>query len=338
MTTTPVGIKPCVDKAPSLGPTGTEIPVVVAGREDLGGGLLRLTLVAPGGGDLPSWRPGAHVTLLLDEVGAGVERQYSLCGPRLTPGPWQIVVARAEDGRGGSAWIHDTLAAGAELVARGPSNTFVLGRTDSYVFVAGGIGITPLLAMIAEVDAAGADWQLHWAARTAEQMPWLEELGAAHPGRVRGYVSTEGQRLPLPELVSGLAPSSQVYVCGPASMTDEIGELMLGAPEKALHLERFAPVELTEPVWPAPFDVELIFSGRTITVDPDQTLLEAAEQAGALTVASCREGTCGTCEVAVVMGEVDHRDAVLSPAERQRCDSMMICVSRAAGPFLSLEL
>lgn len=316
--------------------TGREREAVVAARDELADGVIGLTLTAPDGGPLPSWRPGSHATLLLPN---GLERQYSLVGDATGPGPWRIAVRLEEGGRGGSAWVHEHLAPGSAVSLRGPENHFALAKAPRYEFVAGGIGITPLLSMIAAVDAKGAPWRLAYAGRSRRAMPFLDELLERHPDRVTAYPADEGRRLRLRDRLD--APDEAgtlVYACGPEPMLAELADVMTGWPVDALHLERFAPLALTDPVWPGPFEVELLFTGATITVQPDETILDAAAAAGALVLSSCREGTCGTCETIVTEGTIDHRDSVLSPAERERGDRMMICVSRAACARLALEL
>ncbi|MBM9460001.1 oxidoreductase [Nocardioides sp. zg-536] len=315
--------------------TGTERALVVLDRQEAAEDIVRITFGDPDGGPLPSWRPGAHVSLLLPD---DVERQYSLCGDDLGPSTWTIAVLRDEAGRGGSRWVHENLHPGAVVEARGPLNHFVLGKAERYEMIAGGIGITPLLPMIAEVEAKGRQWRLSYAGRSRSTMAFVDELCERYPGHIEVYAADEGRRLDLPGLLGTPQPGTQVYACGPGRLIDEAEELVSAWPGTELHTERFAPRELSAPVRDEAFDVELIYSGQTITVQPHQSVLEAAEAAGAMVVASCREGTCGTCDTPVVMGEVDHRDSVLRPAERAQGDRMMICVSRAACSLLSLEL
>ena len=316
--------------------TGTELQAVVLDRDEVADGVARLTLSGRDGAALPSWRPGSHATLLLPD---GVERQYSLCGDTLAPGTWTFAVLREAAGRGGSAWIHENLVPGTAIEVRGPENHFALGRATRYEFVAGGIGITPLLSMIATVDARGADWRLRYAGRSRAGMAFLDRLLELHPSRVEVYAADEGDRLDVPAAFGTPgADGTHVYACGPASLLDELAAVLAGRPGDALHQERFEPVELTDPVRAEAFEVELLFTGTTITVQPGESILEAAERAGAPVLSSCREGPCGTCETIVTEGGIDHRDGVLSPGERARHDRMMICVSRATGPRLTLEL
>ena len=314
-----------------------ERDLVVAARTDLARDVVALDLVAHNGRDLPAWTPGSHVDVLL---GAGVERQYSLCGNTADRSRWRIAVLREPDGRGGSAALHDEVVVGQRLRVRGPRNHFAFEVTPgtAYRFVAGGIGITPLRAMVAAADAAGAEWSLDFAGRSRASMAFAGELAAAHPGRVRLHAGDEGTRLDLAGLLGGPRADTAVYVCGPTRLVDAMEELLAVWPAAALHAERFEAKEFGEPVWPGPFEVELALTGETVTVQPGETVLAAATAAGAVVLSSCRVGTCGTCETAVLEGPVEHRDSVLTPAER--CDDtvMMVCVSRAAGPRIVLDL
>ncbi len=318
-----------------------ERDLVVADRRVLAGGIVAFELVSPNGRDLPAWTPGSHVDVLLP-AGAGLEpaeRQYSLCGDLADRSRWRIAVLREDAGRGGSAWMHEHVEAGQRLRVRGPRNHFAFQPRPGTVcrFVAGGVGITPLRGMIAAAEAAGAAWSLDYAGRSRATMAFADELAAAHPSQVRIHAADEGRRLDVAALA---ARGGEVYACGPARLLDAVEEAMRDAPQGTLHVERFEAKEFGAPVWPGPFDVELSLSGDTITVAPDESILEAIEARSPETfvLSSCRRGTCGTCEVPVLEGEVEHRDSVLTPLERAESAVMMICVSRAAGPRLTLDL
>ncbi|MGY1839949.1 MULTISPECIES: PDR/VanB family oxidoreductase [unclassified Modestobacter] len=314
-----------------------ERDLVVAARTELAEGVVALDLVAHNGRDLPAWTPGSHVDVVLRP---GLERQYSLCGDAADRSRWRVAVLREPAGRGGSAALHDEVAVGQRLRVRGPRNHFEFTVTPGtrYRFVAGGIGITPLRAMVAAAAAAGADWTLDHAGRSRTTMAFAAELAAAHPDRVRVHAADEGARLDLAALLGEPRDDTAVYVCGPAGLVDAVEELLATWPPSALHVERFEAKEFGEPVWPGPFEVELALTGETVTVEPGESVLDAVTAAGAVVLSSCRVGTCGTCETPVLEGPVEHRDSVLTPAER--CDDtvMMVCVSRAAGPRLVLDL
>ena len=309
-----------------------EIEVAVRSRATLASDVDVFELVPVDGAVLPEWRPGAHIDVLTD---IGAERQYSLCGDPADRTAWRVGVLREPAGRGGSLWIHQHLTPGARVRVRGPWNHFTLAPAAGYRFIAGGIGITPLLPMLAAAEAAGTPWTLDYSARSRDHMGFLEEL-AGYGDRVRLHPSDEGDRLDIGAVLP--AAGELVFACGPRRMVDALEEAALAWPAETLHVERFEARELTEPVLHESFEVELVISGTTVEVAEDQSVLDAVEAAGVFVLSSCREGTCGTCETVVLEGEVDHRDSILSPGEQAAGDRMMICVSRAACPRLVLEL
>lgn len=298
--------------------------LVVAGKVPVAAGVVALTLRHPGGDLLPEWTPGAHVSL---DLGQGLVRQYSLCGDPADRSAWRIAVLREEAGRGGSAYVHDVLAVGDKVPVSAPRNNFALVGADSYLFVAGGIGITPLLPMIACADRRGADWRLTYGGRTRASMAFLDEL-AAYGDRVLVRPQDETGLLDLSELDG--APT--VYCCGPEPL---LAAVEARCPAGTLHVERFTGVTAGEG---DEFEVVLDRSGRTLTVPAGRSILEVVEEAGIAVLSSCREGTCGTCETEVRAGVPDHRDVLLTPDERAAGETMMICVSRARGGKLVLDL
>lgn len=314
---------------------GGEIEAVVAARAAIATDVVLLDLRRPEGGALPAWTPGAHVDVLLPDGGG--ERQYSLCGAP-DDAVWRIAVLREDAGRGGSRSLH-RLAEGDRLRVRGPANHFAFEpRADrEYLFVAGGIGITPIAGMVRAAESAGASWRLVYAGRSRESMAFVEELTGAHGDRVQVFARDEGLRADVPALLDA-APDADVYCCGPPRLIEAVEAAWAGRPPGRLHLERFTARELGAPVFDGPFEVDLLLSGLTVTVPPERTILEVVEEAGVLALSSCRVGTCGTCEVPIVDGEVDHRDSVLSPEEQGDNIAMMICVSRAACPRITIEL
>jgi ferredoxin-NADP reductase len=320
-----------------------EIDVVVHDARLVASDVILLELRAADGSMLPAWEPGAHLDVL---VQPGVERQYSLCGDPGDLSHYLVAVLREADGRGGSEHVHAHVTTGSALRIRGPRNHFPLVQPvagSSYLFVAGGIGITPLLPMVRAVEASGASWRLAYAGRSLERMPFVDELVATFGSRVSVHTAEPGRRLDLAALE--VAAGTHVYGCGPARMLAELESVASGAGVSgtpwhsgALHLERFEARSVAEPVRHESFEVELELTGTTVTVPPDRSILDVVEEAGVLVLSSCREGTCGTCETPVVSGEVDHRDSVLTPDEQESNEVMMICVSRAACPRLVLEL
>jgi len=362
-------------------PVEPETTLVVAARETVAEGVTALTLRRADGGELPAWEPGAHIDLVLDAAhadaahtdaaqagaaqagaaqaaGTPLVRQYSLCGDPADRASWRIAVLREPSGRGGSALVHDRLAAGSEVRVRGPRNRFAFEPAKRYRFVAGGIGITPLLPMIAAADAAGADWRLLYGGRQRASMAFLAELAGygesveIRPQDEHGLLDLAGF-LGGPDGSGGVDPDTLVYCCGP--------EPLLAAAEQVcdpelLRIERFsasaaasaaasAPgagavgaVGAAGPAADAAFEVVLASSGRTLPVPADRSVLEVLEEAGVAPLSSCREGTCGTCETGVLEGVPDHRDVLLTPAEREANDTMFVCVSRSCGPRLVLDL
>jgi ferredoxin-NADP reductase len=312
-----------------------DLQLEVARRHDEGEGVVVLELRALSGADLPAWAPGAHIDL---ELTADLVRQYSLCGDPAERDVWRIGVLREPTGRGGSAFVHDRLHPGALVAVRGPRNHFPLEPAGNYVFIAGGIGITPLLPMLTAADGAGAQWQLHYGGRTRRSMAFVDSLQATHPARVAVHPQDEVGLLDLPTILGNPQPDTLVYACGPEPLLLAVEQHCSAWPEGSLHLERFSPKAVGEPLRTGSFEVELTMSGMTLTVPPDKSILHVAEEAGVPVLYSCEEGTCGTCETKVLDGKVDHRDSLLSPAEQEAHDTMFICVSRAAGPRLVIEL
>ena len=309
-----------------------EADTVVESREEAADGVVVLTLREVGDHPLPRWEPGAHVDLLLDD---GLSRQYSLCGDPADHHLWRLGVLRELEGRGGSAYVHDVLHPGARVRVRGPRNHFPLLPSPRYLFIAGGIGITPILTMVAAAEAAGADWRLVYGGRARSSMAFLPEL--TDP-RVTVCPQDETGLLDLDGLLGTPVQDTLVYCCGPEPLLLAVEERCASWPRGSLRVERFTAKPLTEPVLAGSFEVELAQSELTLTIPPDRSILEVAEEAGVGVMSSCAEGTCGTCETPVLDGQPDHRDSVLTEEEQAADDCMMICVSRSRCPRLVLDL
>ena len=307
--------------------------VEILSRRTESDGVVSLELALPSGEPLPAWSPGAHVELILPD---GLSRQYSLCGRVENDKTWRLGVLREPASRGCSRWLHDHAVEGSRLTVRGPRNHFPLLESRKYLFVGGGIGITPLLPMIAQVDAAGADWRLFYGGRVRGSMAFLDELGA-YGDRVVIQPQDQLGVLDLARILGEPDAETLIYCCGPTGLIDAVEKQCQTWPKGALHVERFTneamPAEQNTEI-----EVELRASGLTLTVPPELSVLEAVENAGINVLKSCSEGTCGTCETEVLAGEVDHRDAVLSEDEKAANDTMMICVSRARCGRLVLDL
>jgi len=315
-----------------------EMNLVVTEKRDVAEGVATITFAHPDGAPLPAWTAGAHVDVLVeDDNGNTFERQYSLSGRIDDLQSWRLGVLREPASRGGSATMHANLKAGDTVRIGLPRNNFALAESKRYIFVAGGIGLTPILPMIAQAHAAGAEWELHFGGRSRASMAFLDEL-AAYGDRVHLYPQDEVGHPPLADLFAAPQADTLIYACGPepllAAVESQLGEW----PADALHTERFAPkvIELTEP--DESFEVEFQMSGTTLTIPKDKSILEVAEEAGLSAISSCREGTCGTCETPILEGKVDHRDSILSESEQNANTTMMICVSRAAGTCPRLVL
>ncbi|WP_416977347.1 PDR/VanB family oxidoreductase [Streptomyces sp. T028] len=307
-----------------------EAELVVERRESAADGVLALTLRHPLGERLPAWEPGAHVDLVL---GPGLERQYSLCGDPADLTSWRVAVLREPAGRGGSAHVHEQVGQGDKVRVRGPRNHFALRPAPRYRFVAGGIGITPVLPMLAAAEAAGAEWTLLYGGRSRASMAFTGEL-ARYGDRVTVAPQDETGLLDLGSVLDELPEGTLVYCCGPGALLDAVEER---CPAGALHLERFQPKE-QQAGEDGEFAVELAQSGRTLTVAPGVSVLDTVRAAGVEVLYSCAEGTCGTCETDVLDGTPDHRDSVLTAEEREAGETMMICVSRCRGKKLVLDL
>jgi ferredoxin-NADP reductase len=307
--------------------------LLITARQTRAEGVVVLTLADPQGAQLPAWTPGAHIDLLLDDT----VRQYSLCG---TPGDqhsWRIAVLLDPNGRGGSRRVHDTLAEGDQISVRGPRNHFQLHDAPRYIFLAGGIGITPILPMVAAVTEAGADWKLYYGGRTQASMAFLDEL-ERYGDRVHRWPQDTNGLLPLDEILGEPSSGTLVYCCGPEGLLTAAEQRCAAWPPGSLHLERFAAKPQQEPDEEQSFEVVCQRSGLTVTVPPGQSIIDALDENGVSVLSSCLEGVCGTCETRVLEGVPEHRDSLLSEEEKEANEYMMICVGRSKSERLVLDL
>ncbi len=280
---------------------------------------------------LPAYEPGAHIDIRLPN---DIVRQYSLCGDG-SPKGWKIAV-KAVPGGIGSGLIHRTFAPGTAFTASTPRNNFRLLPSRKYVFVAGGIGITPILPMMAAAARAGASFELHYCIRDhAEEL--FVEARAAFSGATSTYVKRAGRRFDAHATFRAARCETLVYCCGPASLMDAVGDAMAAWPEGSLHREWFAPQPQRTGAAHA-FQLVCARSGKTLEVPAGKSVLQVLGEAGIDVPRSCEMGVCATCEVRVVEGEVDHRDNILSVQERAEGRTMFCCVSRAKGRRLVLDL
>jgi ferredoxin-NADP reductase len=298
-------------------------------------GVVSLNLVQPTGGALPSWQPGAHIDVCLS---GGLERQYSMCG---TAGDdqWRIAVLDEPNGRGGSRRIHREIKAGDLLTVRGPRNHFPLISAPGYLFIAGGIGVTPLIPMLSAVIAAGAEWQFLYGGRSLASMAFVGQL-TSHGERVVVRPQDTFGLLDLVGAISATPEGTAVYCCGPEPLIAAVEATCAELHRPAPLVERFAP----KPVDPAEtkddhaFTVVINSTGLELKVGTDEAILDVLEANGVNILSSCREGICGTCETSVLRGAISHRDSVLTDDEKAAGDCMMVCVSRASSPELVLDL
>ena len=312
-----------------------EAELVVTAVRDAAEGVKTITLASPAGTTLPPWSPGAHIDVVLGE---DLTRQYSLCGDTSDDTAWRIGVLAAPDSRGGSARVHE-LKTGGTVRVRGPRNHFPLVGAPSYQFIAGGIGITPVLPMIAEAEAAGASWNLLYGGRQRASMAFLDELQKYGQDQVSITPQDERGHLNLTECLGTARPGTLVYCCGPEGLLTAVEEACTAWPAGTLHIERFAPKAVTAGSDSEDaFELVLQRSGLTLQVPPDKSVFDVVSEAGVSVLGSCFEGVCGTCEQAVINGEVDHRDSILSDEEREANEYMMICVSRCRSARLTLDL
>jgi vanillate O-demethylase ferredoxin subunit len=288
----------------------------------------------PDGRAVPPFTAGAHIDLHLPN---GLIRQYSIANAPHERDRYLLGVRREDPGRGGSRFLHDSVKVGAILKVGGPRNNFLLVEGAASVFVAGGIGITPIRSMIHRAQAIGQDWRLNYAVRRRAEAVFATEL-LPLGDRVVLHVDEEhgGRLLDLPEIVGGAAAGAHIYCCGPAPMMAAFKEAAAAIPAERVHLEYFTSE--TAPATQGGFVVELAQSGRRIPVSPGTTILEALRDAGVRVQAVCEQGICGTCETRVLQGRPEHRDMILSDEEKAAGRTMMICCSGSLDEILVLDL
>lgn len=314
------------------------LPVVVTERriEAHDQDVVSLRLESPDGRVLPRWRPGAHLDL---ELPSGRLRQYSLCGDPADARAYRVAVRRIPGGGGGSVEVHDALPVGSRLVVRGPRNAFPFAvpgygsPSQRLHFIAGGIGITPILPMARLAHRLGVPWTLVYSGRSRDTIPFLAEIESFGANVV---VRTDDEHgLPAAaDLLAGVGPGTAVYACGPTPMTSAIVAAVREMGEVELHFERFSPPPVVDGT---PFELEFASSGAVVTVDADRTVLDTILDTRPDQPYSCRQGFCGTCVVRVRSGEPDHRETVLS-ADDHAEGAMLACVSRSRGERLVLDL
>jgi len=311
------------------------IDVVVVGRVDEADGVVALILESADRAPLPEWTPGAHVDI---HVPGDKVRQYSLSSRPEVTNQWRLGVLREIDGRGGSAWIHDRVVVGTALRVSAPRNNFALHEAARYRFIAGGIGITPIVSMVRHVRSAGGPrFSLYYLTRSPEETTFGDELAAAGAGS-RSVIHHDGGD---PERAFDLWPLFErprpvhVYACGPRGLLQAIRDMTGHWSATSIHVESFADAGTLAVADDRPFRVRLARSGEVVDVGAKQSILDALRAHGLEVPSSCESGTCGTCRTRLVAGEADHRDLVLTDAEH--ADTIMVCVSRARSPEIVID-
>lgn len=303
-------------------------------------GVISIQLVGSGHGPLPQFSPGAHIDLHLPN---GLIRQYSLCNDAGNSGFYLVAVSNALNGRGGSAFIHESLKAGDELKISKPKNNFSLKKEDrNLFFMAGGIGITPIISMIHYSISHELEWKLLYSARSRQDAAFYDYLISNHLTRERVDFHFDDERngiFDVNDLETMVPADAEIYCCGPVPMIEAVRRYAEAKLKKCINYEFFSkPEEAYEQTPSHRFSVQLARSKKRIEVDEGKTILEALEEHGCDAPFSCREGMCRGCETTVIQGRPDHRDYVLSEEERRHGKTMMICVSRSLDESLILDL
>lgn len=295
---------------------------------------VRQFTLQPTGGDPISFSAGGHISVTMKE---GITRAYSLINHE-TDGHYQISVQLEKESKGGSKYMHDSVAVGDELVIESSDNYFPLqnAANDKHVFVAGGIGITPFLSYLAQPSLGELNYELHFCYSNAQHAPYLAQLREKLGDRLFTYESCQDERLDVEALMTSQPASTHVYVCGPERLInaiDEHGSNALG--KERIHFESFTEATSSGEA----FEVELHQSGFTLQVASDQSILQAIEADGRISVdCICRNGVCGSCETDIIEGEADHRDSYFDEEEKNAQTSMLVCVSRAKSKKIILDL
>jgi len=299
-------------------------------------GVIELELRARDGSALPPFAPGAHIDIALPN---GLSRSYSLKGDPAQTDRYVVGVGLDPKSRGGSAFVHRQLRVGDEVEVRPPLNHFPLvDEAEKVVLIAGGIGITPMVAMARELARRGANFALHYAVRSPNRAAFLDELRGYTPGLDLHVDEAAGGPCDVAGIIAGLPRGAHVYCCGPAPMMAAFEAATVEMPDDQVHVEYFAPKPVETTGEDGPFTVELKASGKTVEVGADESILTAVARVGITVESSCEDGICGTCETRILEGTADHRDSVLTKSEQDAGKTMMICVSRCKGDKLVLDL
>ncbi len=324
--------------APQKTKSGSEtLNVVVSAKVPVTDLVTRFEFTRTDGAPFPPFSGGAHTVVTMQDGDRTRMNAYSLMSDPADLGIYAISVRRDDTGRGGSKFMHEHVAAGDEITITYPVNLFSLDLTaKKHIFFAGGIGITPFMSMIGQLDQIGGNWELHYSARSAALGAYADVLREKYPHKVHLYCDDADQHIPLEAILSGQPLGTHTYVCGPEGMISWVHSTAasLGWPEAHVHSEAFLAPEPGQP-----FEVRLCKSDKTITVGENESLLEAIERAGVDAPFLCRGGSCGMCETDVVTadGTFLHRDYWLEQEEQAAGKKIMPCVSRFLGGVLELD-
>jgi ferredoxin-NADP reductase len=308
--------------------------LVVLRRNEIAERVIELELARPQGERLPDWTPGSHIDLVLP---TGLSRQYSLCGDPADVRTYTIAVQREAAGEGGSRWIHDELQVGDTVRFGGPRNTFSLVPGARHAFLAGGIGITPIVSMLRAAQQLGSDWSLLYLGRSRSAMAYAEPLIALgdrvtlHPADERGPADLAGW-------AAALDPDAKLYACGPERLLQAVEAIGSGRLRGSVRVERFAARTVDTPPRRTPYVVECARQGVEVEIAPTSSIAEGLQAAGIRVLTSCGRGVCGTCLTDVLAGVPDHRDTLLDDDERAAGDCLFPCVSRSRSARLVLDL
>lgn len=289
------------------------------------------------GGLLPTFSGGAHTVVEMKDGGITRLNPYSLMSDPFDQTSYTVSVRRDDEGRGGSLFMHNNVSVGDEMVISNPVNLFSLDlRAKKHLMLAGGIGITPFLAQIKQLDRAHGNWELHYSCRSEALRSYVDYLTATHPNDVNVYYDEKSEAIDLDNLLDGQPLGTHIYVCGPKGMINWVrGKAAeLGWPREAIHYEEFLAPQSGKP-----FEVKLAVSNKVIQVGEDESLLEAMEREGVDAPYLCRGGACGMCETRVIdyTGNFIHRDHWLDDEEHSSGEKIMPCVSRFEGKTLVLD-
>ncbi|MBT4116832.1 MAG: oxidoreductase [Rhodospirillaceae bacterium] len=311
-----------------------EMQIKVADIQQLTTGIKKFEFEAVDGGELPEWQPGAHLIFVLD---AHLHNSYSLSGDPTERGKYVTAVLREENGAGGSKHMHDKVSVGDVLTVQGPNNNFPLAEdAKSHLLIAGGIGITPMLAMGRHLKASGANVHLHYCTKSPEETAYMDEVKAVFGDDLTFHHDggDPANGIKLGDVLKTPADGAHLYICGPGGLLNAAREAASHWPDGSVHFELFASAKAPgEAPAAAPdgdheFEIELKVTGKTFTVPTDKTIMEVLWDNDVEVMYACEEGWCGNCKTGLLGGAVDHRDEYLDDAERE--NHIQVCISRAA--------